>query len=179
MTFTKGTVEKYQFHFGQEDRVNIDGNEIHLSGGHAVFMLDTVNYTLSIESDYGEFCYRWCASSTETFKDLMLRVGGEYLLRKLSDRTEIDWEKTVRKAKDEFFSYGGCKDKEKIKEFLNEIKYVDHNEIRFYDFVTSYAPNLFEGSFFVKDYPLQAKVLVAIFERYLKQCLKLEGASNE
>ena len=174
MTFTKGVVEKYQFRFGNEDVVNIDGQEICLSGGYAVFLIDTVNYTLSVESDYGEFCYRWSASKNETFKALMLRVGGSYLCGKISDRNEIDWKKTIRNATRDFFRYGNCKDKEKIKEFLNEIKHVDHNEIRFYDFVCSYAPELWEGEFFEKDYPIMAKVIVEIFERYLKNQLRLE-----
>ena len=174
MTFTKGVVEKYQFRFGEEDVVCIDGKKIHLYGGHAVFLLDTVNYTLSVESDWGEFCYRWCASDRETFKALMLRVGGDYLCNKISDRSEIDWKKTKRHAIKSFFRYGHCKDREKVKEFLNEIKRVDHNEIRFYDFVCSYAPDLWEGGFFEKDYPMKAKVIVTIFERYLKEELKAE-----
>lgn len=174
MIFTKGTVEKYQFRFENEDIIHIDGHKICLGGGHAVFLLDTVNYTLSIESDWGEYCYRWGASSREAFKALMLRVGGDYLCGKISDRSEIDWKKTVRKAIQDFFKYGHCKDKEKIKDFLNEIGRVDHNEIRFYDFVCSYAPDLWEGYFFVKDYPMRVKVIVAIFENYLNKELKGE-----
>lgn len=173
MTFAKGTVEKYQFRFGGEDVLEVDGKTIHLSGGHAVFLLDTVNYTLSIESDWGEYCYRWCADR-EGFKNLMLRVGGDYLRNKLSDRTEIDWKKTVRNATKMFFQYGHCNDHEKIKEFLNEINNVDRNEIRFYDFVCSYAPDLWEGGFFEKDYPMRTKVIVAIFESYLKKELREE-----
>ena len=174
MVFTKGVVEKYQFRFGNEDFIHIDRNKICLGGGHAVFLLDTVNYTLSVESDWGEFCYRWCATERETFKALMLRVGEDYLCRKISSRSEIDWNKTIRHAIKSFFRYGHCKDKEQIKEFLNEIKRVDHNEIRFYDFVCSYAPDLWEGDFFEKDYPIKAKVIVAIFEKYLKNELKKE-----
>lgn len=179
MIFAKGIVEKYQFRFGEEDVACIDGKEISLSGGHAVFLLDTVNYTLSVESDWGEFCYRWCASDRETFKALMLRVGGDYLCNKISDRSEIDWKKTKRHAIKSFFRYGHCKDREKVKEFLNEIKHIDHNEIRFYDFVCSYAPALWEGEFFEKDYPMRAKVVVAIFERYLKEEIKKEILKGE
>lgn len=178
MIFSKETVEKYQFRFCSEDVINVEGQEIRLNGGHAVFLLDTRNYTLSIESDWGEYCYRWYPSQTETFKDLMLRVGGMYLQQKFSDRTEIDWKKTVRKATEYFFKYGKCKSAEKRKEFLNEIKNVDHNEIRFYDFVCSYAPDLWEGYFFVKDYPIKVKVIVLIFELYLKSELKKEKGSN-
>lgn len=175
MIFTKGTVEKYQFRFDNEDIIYIDGNKICLEGGHAVFLLDTANYTLSVESDWGEYCYRWGISSREEFKVLMLRIGGDYLCGKISNRNEIDWKKTVRRATQDFFKYGKCKDKEQIKKFLNEIGHVDQNEIRFYDFVCSYAPELWEGYFIVKDYPIRVKVIVAIFEKYLKAELKVEA----
>lgn len=175
MKFSKEQVEKYQFRFDNEDAITVDGQQINLSGGHAVFLLDTKNFTLSIESDWGEYCYRWVVDR-EPFKNLMLRVGGTYLCQKLADRTEIDWKKTERNAIDAFFKYGKCKDAEKRKEFLNEIGKVDRNEIRFYDFVCSYAPDLWEGYFFEKDYPIRVKVIVEVFEQYLKNELRKEKA---
>ena len=174
MIFTKGTVEKYTFRFQNEDVVEVDKYKVCLDGGYAVFMLDTQHFILSVESDWGAFTYRWCVSERETFKALMLRIGGYYLCDKISSRSEIDWNKTKKNARQDFFRYGKCKNKEKIKEFLNEIDGVDENEIRFYDFVTSYAPDLWEGGFFVKDYPLKAKIIVEIFERYLKGELRKE-----
>ena len=178
MKFTKGPVEKYTFRFEDEDVIEIDKQHICLGGGHAIFMLDTQYFTLSVESDWGEFCYRWGVSGRETFKDLMLRIGGYYLCDKISSRSVIDWKKTKKHAIQSFFRYGHCKDKEKIKEFLNEIGNVDENEIRFYDFVISYAPDLWEGGFIEKDYPLRAKIIVKIFEIYLKSEL-LKELQNE
>ena len=179
MEFSKGTVEKYTFRFGSEDVVQIDKHHICLSGGHAVFLLDTQNYILTVESDWGSNCYRWGAYGRETFKELMLRIGGEYLCDKISSRSEIDWKKSRRQATQDFFRYGKCKDKEKIKKFLNDIQGVDENEVRFYDFVTSYAPELWEGGFIIKDFPLKTKVVVEIFERYLKAELKKELEDEE
>ena len=85
---------------------------------------------------------------------------------------------TVEKYTFRFQSEDVIKDKEKIKEFLNEIDSVDENEVRFYDFVTSYAPDLCEGGFFVKDYPVKAKIIVEIFERYLKGELRKENENK-
>lgn len=174
MKFSKGTVEKYTFRFQSKDVVVVDKYEVCLGGGYAVFMLDTQNFILAVESDWGAFVYRWCVSERETFKDLMLRIGGQYLCDKISSRSVIDWKKTKKNARQDFFRYGKCKDKEKIKEFLNEIDSVDENEMRFYDFVVSYAPDLWEGGFIVKDYPLKAKIIVEIFEIYLKSELLKE-----
>ena len=174
MEFTKGTVEKYTFRFQREDVIEVDGREICLACGHIVFLLDTQNFILSVESDWGAFCYRWGVSEKETFKDLMLRIGGYYLCDKISERNEINWPRTKANAKVQFFRYAKNKDKEKIKEFLNEFGRIDDNEIRFYDFVTAYAPELWEGDFFEKDYPLKAKIVVKLFEIYLKTELQNE-----
>lgn len=177
MKFEHSTVEKYLFRFGSDDTITLNGVTYQLGGGHAVFMLDTESWILSIECDWGNYCYRWCASSHETFKQLLCRLSSDYLLRKLSSQSEINWKKTKKRARELYFQYGGDpdKDRERVKEFLNEVDRVDENEIRFYDFMMEYNPNLWEAGFFVKEFPLQAQLAVEIFMNYLVAELKKEA----
>lgn len=176
MKFEHSTVEKYAFRFGKDDTLTLNGVTYHLDGGHAVFMLDTESYILSIECDWGNYCYRWGATEVETFKQLLCRLNTDYLLRKLSSRSEINWKKTKRRARELYFQHGGDpnNDKERVKEFLNEVDRVDENEIRFYDFMMEYNPDLFEGDFFIKEFPLQAQITVELFEKYLVKQLETE-----
>lgn len=176
MKFEHSTVEKYAFRFDESDVLIIDNQTYHLSGGHAVFMLDTETYTLSVECDWGNYCYRWGATDYETFKQLMCRVGTDYLLRKMSSPSVINWKKTKKLARELYFQCGGDpnNDKERVREFLNKVDRVDENEVRFYDFMTDHNPELAEGSFFVKEFPIQAQIMAEIFKRYLVKQLKEE-----
>lgn len=107
MKFSHSTVEKYTFKFEENDVLTIDKQTFHLSGGHAVFILDTETYTLSIECDWGNYCYRWGANDYETFKQLMCRVSADYLLRKMSSQSVINWKKTKKRARELYFQCGG------------------------------------------------------------------------
>lgn len=123
MKFSHSTVEKYTFKFDESDVLTIDKQTFHLSGGHAVFILDTETYTLSVECDWGNYCYRWGANDYETFKQLMCRINEDYLLRKVSSQSVINWKKTKKRARELNFQCGGDlnNNKERVKEFLNEI----------------------------------------------------------
>ncbi|MBQ3492510.1 MAG: hypothetical protein IJA88_00200 [Clostridia bacterium] len=171
MSFTKCNVEKYTFRFERGDEVYINDRIYQLSGAHAIFVLDIATFTLLIESDWGVYGYRWGVSSQETFKELMTRISEDYLLNKLSDRTEIDWDETEKEAIKCFDIY--AKDKKRKKEFLYELKHVDQNEVRFYDFMEEFTYDI-EASYFCKDYPVRAQVIVAIFKKYLIPELKKE-----
>ena len=176
MKFFKEQVEKYQFRFDNEDIITVDGHKINLDGNHAVFLLDTKNFILAIESDWGRYCFRCICR--EPFKDLLLRESGMFIYQMIPNIKEINWEYTKRNAIEKVLKSDKCKDVDIRKKFLNEIGKVDLNEIRFYDFVCSYAPELWKGAFIYKDYPLGVKILVKIFEKYLKNELRKEKAGG-
>ena len=171
MSFSKHNVEKYMFRFERGETVTVDDKEYSLGGGHILFVLDCATFTLLSESDWGVYGYRWGVSSGETFKQLMCRIGGNYLCNKISNRIEIDWEKTENNAIEAFNLY--AKNKRCKKGFLIELQFVDRNEVRFYDFMEKYV-NDSEACYFHKDFPLKAKIVVAIFEKYFIPQLKKE-----
>lgn len=75
----------------QQERSDLDYG----SCSWARFYFDLKNYTLSIESDCGNFSYGWYPTpDTESFLKLCSRLEDEYLLSKISDRTIVDREKT-------------------------------------------------------------------------------------
>lgn len=174
MKFTKSKVEKYGFIFGREDEVRIEKTIYQIGGGHATFIIDAESYTLSIECDWGSYSHKWFADPNEEFKHLLCRIETDYLLRKISERTEINWKQTKKKAKEAYFSHGAEKDRERVIEFLREIDRVDNNEVRFYDFMCDHNEDLFEANYFVKEYPVQAQIVAVIFRDYLLPELKKE-----
>lgn len=61
----------------------------------ARFNLDLVNYSMTIESDCGDYSYNWCPTpETESFLHLCCRFDEGYLLEKLSNQNVINSEKT-------------------------------------------------------------------------------------
>lgn len=67
------------------------GDEDYGSCLWARFYLDTKNYTMSIESDCGNYLYGWAPTpNSESFLQLLARMDAEYLLGKISQTTVID-----------------------------------------------------------------------------------------
>lgn len=61
----------------------------------ARFYLDTKNYTMSIESDCGNYQYGWYPTpDSESFLELLCRMDSDYLLCKLAERTIVDGDAT-------------------------------------------------------------------------------------
>lgn len=61
----------------------------------ARFYLDTYNYTMSIESDCGNYSHGWCPTpGSESFLHLLCRMDSDYLLCKLAERTIVDGDAT-------------------------------------------------------------------------------------
>lgn len=57
----------------------------------ARFNLDLVNYSMTIESDCGDYSYSWTPTpETESFLHLCSRFNKDYLLGKLSSQSRID-----------------------------------------------------------------------------------------
>ena len=64
----------------------------------ARFNLDLVNYSMTIESDCGNYSYEWIPTpETESFLHLCSRFNKSYLLEKLSSRSRVNTDET-RKA---------------------------------------------------------------------------------
>jgi hypothetical protein len=63
----------------------------------AVFYVDSG--LLSIQSDYGDYSYRW-SSYGESFKDFLLSIDGHYLMTKLSGGSrEFMFDETIKRIK--------------------------------------------------------------------------------
>lgn len=66
----------------------------------ARFYLDTQNYTMSIESDCGNYSYGWCPTpNTESFLHLLCRLDYGYLREKLAQRTVVNGDETWKALK--------------------------------------------------------------------------------
>jgi hypothetical protein len=66
----------------------------------ARFYLDLKNYTMSIESDCGNYSHGWYPTpDTETFLHLLCRMDSDYLLCKLAERTVVNGDKTWKALK--------------------------------------------------------------------------------
>lgn len=67
----------------------------------ARFYFDTKNYTLSIESDCGNYSHGWTPTPEhESFLKLCARFDEEYLLYKISDKTVVNAEETWKAVKE-------------------------------------------------------------------------------
>lgn len=67
----------------------------------ARFYLDLQNYTMSIESDCGNYSYGWIPTPDhETFLELLCRMNRYYLLDKLAQRSVVDGESTWKSIKE-------------------------------------------------------------------------------
>lgn len=72
----------------------------------ARFYLDTENYTMTIESDCGNYGYAWAPTPTsESFLHLMARVDADYLLDKISSETVIDEKATLHNVAENIWGY--------------------------------------------------------------------------
>lgn len=67
----------------------------------ARFYLDTKNYTMSIESDCGNYSYGWCPTPDhEAFLHLLCRMDYGYLRDKLAERTVVNGDATWESLKE-------------------------------------------------------------------------------
>ena len=174
-SFEKSTVECYKFYFNKDEEVVIKKGKpyprVGLTGGHAFFTLDPIHCILTINCDWGEYSYRGCPSKTETFKELLIRLSKEYLLRKISSETEVNWGKTKRRA-NRYIVCDRYLDKEEKSEALRWVKNFepgyDGNEESFCNGFYGYLQHNWEYfNVMVKEYPLRAYVTVELFFNYL------------
>ena len=174
-----------QFEFRQEK-----GDPYYGSCLWAIFNLDTKNYTLSIESDCGNYSYGWVRTpNSESFVHLMSRVDESYLLNKIADRTEFDYEAskaaTIRNIEmvfeDEPETVDTINGRIECKECISDMKYSDRDfyheleEILYeYD-----ATDVHEYIVCEMDYTANAKKIANVFCTVLQPILKKECKEGE
>lgn len=141
----------------------------------ARFYLDTKNYTMSIESDCGNYSHGWFPTpDSESFLELLSRMDQHYLLGKISSRSVIDEDETWKLVKEvvedaaQFDSVDLDSDmweeieraccngntRDVVDEVLSALESTD-----LYGKVDPYS--LYECV--QKDYPVSAKKIVAVF----------------
>lgn len=151
----------------------------------ARFYFDIENYNLNIESDCGTYGYGWVPTpKTESFLKLCSRFNSDYLLEKLSDRSNIDNEKTFENIKNMFteFEHIECCELEEytwdeLRSACNEYTEQDivsciSKAIEYTPFADGYIEEYSLYESIEKDYPANAKKIVQVFEEHIKPKLK-------
>lgn len=153
----------------------------------ARFYLDLKNYTLAVESDCGNFTYGWVPTpNSETFLQLLARMGEDYLLSKISNKSVIDGDATAEEMQELVKEFSECEhiylsnwDMEQIADACYH--HSDERDLveAELDTVVSFdlrkaleSDTYYLYSAVAKDYPAGAKKIVEVFANYIKPVLK-------
>lgn len=147
----------------------------------ARFNFDLVNYSMTIESDCGDYSYGWTPTpETESFLHLCSRFNKDYLLEKLSSQSRVDTDET-RKAIFEWIELNNI-----------DIENPDLNSLKELEFASSgYTATFIElekkidelelndifdaeeiGDCIIMDYPYKVLKIVDVFIRHIKPKIK-------
>lgn len=156
----------------------------------ARFYLDLKNYTMSIESDCGNYTYGWAPTPKhESFLHLCARFNKDYLLDKFSSRTVLDHATTYKRAteavKEALEYYDVSFEEEEREELYEKIKdacYSYETEQGVYIELSEVLKDIkglrdefgFEtiAGFIETDYPTMAKRIVEIYDLHIKPVVK-------
>lgn len=162
----------YALHPGKEDK------EYHMCMW-AKFIFDCDSGHLNINSDAGDYSYRWGYNENEDFLHLMTRINKDYLLNKISDQSVFDDEKskeeTIKAVKKSGMSYMGIRDRKHMYEIINQINDIEYgcSEEYFIREIDSIIPQIdYEDIEVIKEYPHGAMVVVDLFEKYIQPKIK-------
>jgi len=149
----------------------------------AKFIFDCDSGQLNINSDAGDYSYRWGYNQNEDFMHLMTRVEKGYLLNKISDRSVFNFKKSqkamIKAVKEKAIPYGWCKTGKEVARLVADIKDIEYgcSEETFFRTVDSILNIDYEDIEIIKEYPHGAKVVVDIFEKYVQPKIKEDLAS--
>ena len=144
------------------------GDELYRQCIWADIILDHDSYSISAQTDCGNYAYRWSKTPDESFANLCLRMlrHEEYLLNKFSDRTEFDLE--------------GSRDLVLIyydePEIMDQIKNIYANDAHEWIELLGEIEEVSEPyEYVVMDYPHAAKIFVSILANVVyPELMKLE-----
>lgn len=144
----------------------------------ATFAFNCADGILNINSDAGNYSYRWGFNENEDFMHLMSRVDAEYLLNKLSNRSvfllEESKKETIKTIECVGWEYYGIESEEDWKEYKKDILDISVcREDSFLREIDDIVPDIDGESIIIeKDYPYGAKVVVRLFTKYLQPIIK-------
>ena len=147
----------------------------------AKFIFDCDNGQLNINSDAGDYSYRWGYNENEDFMNLMMRINKDYLLNKVSNRLFFDEDaskkETIKLVKRFGLSCFEIKNGKQISDIVNKIKAIEYgcSEEYFIRKVKSIIPTIdYENIEVIKEFPRGAVIITDLFERYIQPKIKEE-----
>lgn len=150
----------------------------------ARFYLDTDNYTLSIESDCGNYFYGWRPTpETESFLHLLTRLSPGYLLCKIASLDVVDGDATwgnIEEAIQEAATYEGIHLDLTTWEDVKAACHISDDGRDIMDALKDTLPSDLWDAVDIdwlwgcveRDYSTQAKRIVSIFNTYIKPKVK-------
>lgn len=151
----------------------------------ARFNFDTSHYSLSIESDCGNYCYGWYPTpDTETFFHLCARFDWLYFIDKMSSKSVIDEKQTFNALKECLEDYDEEAYANLTKTDMELLEYACCSYDDGYAVVAEIQSALDDTDFYnrlcdydiacciVKDYPNSAKKIADIFRDYIQPEIK-------
>lgn len=139
-------------------------------------ILDLDNWTFYASSDVGNFSYRWHKNNNETFLEFLSDINKQYLLGKISRRTEFNFQKSKQNILDIILE-DDVLDEEEQKEILEEI----NSKLAYYLDLEDFCEqvNSIEALDYydlcdveVRDFPYSAQIFVDIFINHIKPQIK-------
>ena len=153
----------------------------------ARFYIDTKNYTLSIESDCGNYVHGWLPTpDSESFIQLLARMDQGYLLYKISNESVIDGDATAAAVLELVKEYAECECIDLDKWDLEQISDACHHHNDERDLVAAVLDAVISTplrkaletdtydlySAVVKDYPTNAKKITEVFADCIRPVVK-------
>lgn len=144
----------------------------------ARFSFDRDNGSLSIMSDAGDFSYLWGHNDHEDFMHLMSRINKSYLLDKIASRSVFLLEQSkkdlIKYIEDMGWEYYDVNSEEEWAEIKDEILELScESETEFCQEIDRIVPDMeWVDIDTVTDYPVSAKTVVDLFEKYVQPQIK-------
>ena len=151
----------------------------------ARFYLDTKNYTMTIESDCGNYTHGWYPTPrTESFLHLLCRLGTDYLLGKISNRSVIDGASTYDSIKEIITELANDNDAELDDCVWDDLQGACYHQTDIHDVIDGVSAALERTELWGEfdtyplwecvsfDYPAGAKKIVDVFQNCIKPKLR-------
>lgn len=146
----------------------------------AKFIFDCDSGQLNINSDAGDFSYRWGFNENEDFMHLMTRINRDYLLDKISSKCVFDLEESKKETIHTLQFWGtdiaGVKNGQHVLELIEQINNIEDNCSEEY-FIRAISEDIlptlsYEDMDIVKNYPRGAETVVSLFTKYIQPQIK-------